>query len=59
MKKTIVINGIKYLKSECTYIFGFLIKKGAPFNGIEHENYHNNQLKNQKLIIKMVKAWIM
>ena len=47
MKKTIVINGIKYLKSECTYIFGFLIKKGAPFNGIEHENYHNNQLKSE------------
>ena len=25
----------------------FSNKKGAPFNGIEHENYHNNQLKSE------------
>ena len=36
---------MKYLKSDCTFFLGILIKKGTPLNCIVYDKYDNNKLK--------------
>lgn len=36
---------IKYLKSECKFFLGILIKKGTPLNGVVQDKYGDNKLK--------------